>query len=354
MSVVNSNEGNQVKPEIRAEVNTQGNASNRSIRPSKEIQIESVNAPIVNDPKDSKDPKDDKDPEDPDERAKKINRNFRKIRPYLFQLITHVILLFLSIYAYLGYTESEDIYNGFAITLKEPLIIDIKAVDPNSACPTDYNMYGTTTIPAPKAGCRCDLGIYQDSICKTIETNIGVNAANANCNAQDVLINAKVLASTLAAVTQTVTNTASNVASVIPSGLGLKRNLIPAEDLKGNECLLLNLDYIPTRCDCYKQLNYTSLGVLNVTKWIVQKKFCYKTGNTNTLEYLSTINEKCDTSNQCQYYFCKKDNDNANACPIADIRVDFGYDAANYDFKSVDPLNIVNSLVYNDKVIKYI
>jgi len=118
--------------------------------------------------------------------------------------------------------------------------------------------------------------------------------------------------------------------------------------------IIISLDYIPKRCSCYKKLNYTRVGELNVTAWIKQKKICYKTGNTNTLEYLSTINEKCDTSNQCQYYFCKKNNDKSNDCPVADIRVDYGYDAANYDYISADANSPYTSLVYNaNKVIIY-
>jgi len=182
------------------------------------------------------------DPDDPEERAKKIHRNFKKIRPYLFQLITHGIILFISIYAYLDYISSVEIYTKFAQTLKEPLIVDIKAVNEKDPCPKGYQMYGTATIPAPKAGCRCDLGIYQESICKNIEENLNISTSssfdlaqsylNYKCNTQDTNINVKITISIAAAAAEEAADAATTVVS--PSEFNVKRDLISLEDYQGN------------------------------------------------------------------------------------------------------------------------
>jgi len=104
-----------------------------------------------------------------------VNKNFKKVRPYLYQLITHGVILFISIYAYLDYTTAEEIYTTFQQTLDTNLIVDIQTVSLTESCPTNYELINTTSIPTPKAGCRCDLGIYQESICSSIRDNLDIN-----------------------------------------------------------------------------------------------------------------------------------------------------------------------------------
>ena len=135
------------------------------------------------------------------EKEIKVNHDFKKVRPYIFQLITHGIILFISIYAYQDYYTAEEIYDEFAAKLQHKLIIDIETAAYDTGCPTDYEIYGTTTIPEPKSGCRCDLGIYQSSVCQKILANINLNTSllfearkqnlTEECKLQNANINTK-------------------------------------------------------------------------------------------------------------------------------------------------------------------
>ena len=99
-------------------------------------------------------------------------------------------------------------------------------------------------------------------------------------------------------------------------------------------------------------MNFTSIGNISVSEWIPNRNICIKKGKINTLQYLDSINYKeCATENICQYYFCKLNNQSNNTCPIADIKINYGFDASNFNFANASKTDPSSGLAYSSQQV---
>lgn len=94
------------------------------------------------------------------------------LRPFLIKLLLHMILLFVSVRAYISYKSSTDAYDTFTIALNKNVLVDVKFIDYNTPCPENYTNIISTGFPEVNDGCRCDWNIYPKEICQTLSQNL--------------------------------------------------------------------------------------------------------------------------------------------------------------------------------------
>ncbi len=97
---------------------------------------------------------------------------------------------------------------------------------------------------------------------------------------------------------------------------------------------------------------------ITFTQWLPDQVLCYKTGGYSSLNYLKSIGKKCDDQNICQYYFCKRNNDPKEKCPIVDIQITLGFNPSKFNKKHPNATLNENSdptkfLKINSNRVKY-
>lgn len=228
---------------------------------------------------------------------------FKFIRPYLFKLFTHLMLLLLSVNSYYQFLSSESSYQDFLNIMDTPVITDVKVIPGDQNCTSPYQEIYTATFPTTKPGCRCDYQVFTNNICQMIfmgldHSETGKNINNTNCKLQDEMYKMK------------------------------EKDYLLAQEKKGmnffnnNTSNLRQLDdmpSIPDTCKCFEFIEPIP-EKKNITKWIKDKKICvFRDQQTTTLSYLKSAFEPCDAENRCQNYFCKNNNNASEKCPIVDL-----------------------------------
>lgn len=101
-------------------------------------------------------------------------RHYKFIRPHLLKLLCNWVLVYISVRAYLSFTDSQTSYSDFLDILeKDKIVVDIKTVNSSSNCDTGYTQMQSVFFPAINTGCRCDNLIFNNEGCAAIIQNLG-------------------------------------------------------------------------------------------------------------------------------------------------------------------------------------
>jgi hypothetical protein len=220
-------------------------------------------------------------------------KHFKFIRPNLLKLLTHFILFYLVIKAYIDFQSTNTIYNDFLENLNTNLISDIKLQDSNEGCESPYEEIESSYFPVINNGCRCDFYYFKDpTICSYLK-NLSLPKQQDwtnNCNRLD------------------------------------KKSRI----LQTNKPDFDFFQYLPKGgCRCYAEVNGTSDNK-TIDTWYANQKICIKKNvNLTTFDYLKSGMdwEDCNTTDLCQNYFCKSKFPKFAelTCPIVDVYFDHFY-----------------------------
>jgi hypothetical protein len=112
---------------------------------------------------------------------------YKHLRPCLLKLFTHFVLLYISVRSYYLFDNTNESYTDFLHNMQGEVLLDVKLVDANQNCPTNYSEMLSTTFPAVKPGCRCDYLVYNHDDCESFYPNLNGTASSYeyNCNLQD-------------------------------------------------------------------------------------------------------------------------------------------------------------------------
>ena len=91
------------------------------------------------------------------------------LRPYLVKLTLHLILIYLSIRAFLEFQSSKSSYETFLQSFQNKVVVDYQMIDYSEKCPTNYEEVKSSFFPPIGNGCRCDFNIYPESVCKRLK-----------------------------------------------------------------------------------------------------------------------------------------------------------------------------------------
>ena len=114
-------------------------------------------------------------------------QTFRYMRPYLIKLLTHSIIIYISIRAYLSFVSSSNSYTSFLQTLEKPVVIDVKMIEYNNKCDSPYQDIDFSYFPEIKNGCQCNMNIFSTSVCSELRVDDPIKAAN-RCDNIDKLL----------------------------------------------------------------------------------------------------------------------------------------------------------------------
>jgi hypothetical protein len=238
--------------------------------------------------------------------------NYKKLRPFLIKLVAHLVLLVISVRAYMLYLSSNGNYTDFLGIMNRAVITDVILVDKNKECESPYEEIKSFEFPSTLPGCRCDYKIFRDDICEAFGSSNTFLGNFKKCFFQDLVMRGDTPRQPTRMLQQNLDEVIDNI--------------------------------LPDSCDCMQAINSVN-KTKEISYWIPNKKICIlKDYGTSTHKYLSSALEPCDPENVCQNYFCKTDNLKENKCPIVDIYFDHSYTPTIYNNSRTA------ALMYNDTV----
>jgi hypothetical protein len=214
--------------------------------------------------------------------GKNSELSFLVLKPFIAKLFLYAILLVIASNSWKLFIENRDTYTEFIDKMNIPLIVDIKFVSKTQQCPTGYNTTWKSYFPKSIAGCVCDYYIITGTNCEGLKRQANLPKCDLKKNIMSRLNNEK---------TDDL----------------ILRNTVSLDDQTCTQC-------------------YTDVPALTesieITSWFQNYNLCYKVDNNqNTFTYIKSVETECDKENICNDYFCKKDNDKNNPCPITNIKV---------------------------------
>lgn len=236
---------------------------------------------------------------------------YKKLRPYISRLFTHVLLLIIAIQAYLNYLDSTVTYLEFIEDLGEKVIVDIRKIDSSQTCSSiGYEEITKSKFPKIMKGCRCDNKLLTGDICKNL-TKSSNTENTTNCVFQDAIIS-KSLTSSIVIPSQYSSDEVEKIKKLIVPYNNKRYLADKVENGKFKQEL-------PNKCRCYQDIEESESQ--DIELFFKKKRICVlKDDSLTTIKYMISVTSNCTDDMVCQKFFCKQNKN--DTCPLVDAWFD--------------------------------